>query len=391
MPTTPTARSSEKRRGPGRPERLQDSHVAVLRDIVHDRPTASLGEITTEFERRSGLKVCWPTIRKGLKRAGVERLRGPTSSGSPGGVDAQTPEKPRVYGYTDAHRDAGDAERYGTCLTDTEWSLVSDIFENKGGRGKPPLYARRLLVDACCYVVRTGCSWRLLPKDFPVWTIVYKTFRRWTDGKKFESMHDRLRGMWRERVDRQVGPTAGILDSQSVKTSAQGGPKGYDAGKKVKGRKRHILVDTLGLILALIILPANVQDRDGAPPVVAKAMEKYPSIRKLYVDGAYGGECKAKLELAHKIDVEVVRHPANGAVGRWHDAGQQSLFPVTKGFVVLPKRWVVERTHAWNDRSRRLAKDHDRRIDVGESWIWLTEARLLVRRLVATVSNVFCS
>ena len=259
---------------------------------------------------------------------------------------------------------------------------MSDIFENEGGRGKPPSYARRLLVDACCYVVRTGCSWRLIPKDFPTWTIVYKTFRRWTDAKKFETMHDRLRGMWRERAERQVGPTAGILDSQSVKTSAQGGPKGYDAGKKVKGRKRHILV--VGLILALVILPANVQDRDGAPPVVAKAMEKYPSIQKLYVDGAYGGECKAKLEHTHKIDVEVVRHPANGAVGRWQDAGQQSLFPVTKGFVVLPKRWVVERTHAWNDRSRRLAKDHDRRIDVGESWIWLTEARLLVRRLTTT-------
>jgi transposase len=381
MPRKLTSPPAEKRRGPGRPEVLQDEHVEVLRDIVRARPSATLAEISTEFARRAGFTICWPTIRKGLKRAGVRRVHGELASDEQ--VEAQPRSDGRQYGYTETHRDAGDAERYGTCLTDAEWELVADIFEREGGRGKPPTYARRLLVDACCYVVRTGCSWRLLPKDFPVWTIVYKTFRRWTDGKRFEAMHDRLRGMWRERAERQVGPTAGVLDSQSVKTSPQGGPKGYDAAKKVKGRKRHILVDTLGLILALAILPANIQDRDGAPPVVAKAMEKYPSIKKLYVDGAYGGECKAKLELTHKLDVEVVRHPANGAVGRWQDAGQQSLFPVSKGFVVLPKRWVVERTHSWNDRSRRLAKDHDRRTDVGESWIWLTEARLLVRRLTA--------
>lgn len=213
-------------------------------------------------------------------------------------------------------------------------------------------------------MVRTGCSWRLLPKDFPHWTIVFKTFRRWTDSQKFEAMHDRLRAMWRDRAEREVGPSAAVLDSQSVKTSPQGGPKGYDAGKKVKGRKRHILVDSLGLILALLILPANVQDRDAAAPVIATGIEKYPSIQKLF---------------------DVVRHPANDSVGRWQDERQQALFPVTKGFVVHPKRWVVERTHACNDRSRRLAKDHDRRLDVAESWIWLTEARLPVRRLTTAV------
>jgi transposase len=212
---------------------------------------------------------------------------------------------------------------------------------------------------------------------------VYKTFRRWTDAKKFEAMHDRLRAMWRERVERHVGPSAAVLDSQSVKISAQGGPKGYDAGKKVKGRKRHLLVDTLGLILALAILPANIQDRDAAEPVVAKGVAKYPSIQKIFVDGAYGGVCKSNIELVHKIEVEVVRHPANNTVGRWEAPGQQMLFPVRNGFVVLPKRWVVERTHAWNDGSRRLAKEYDRRIDVSESWVWLTEARLLVRRLTA--------
>lgn len=381
MPETASL-SVAKPRKAGRPEIIEAPHLEALREIVRERPSSSLEELVRALQLRCGLKISWPTLRKALKKAGIRRVHRSAAKRS-GSAPVSGPSRP--YGYTDAHRDEGDSERpYGSCLTDAEWKLVGDIFENEGGPGKPPLYSRRSIVDACCYVVRTGCSWRMLPKDFPPWMAVYKSFRRWTDDKKFEVMHDRLRAMWRERAEeRRIEPTAAVLDSQSVKTSPQGGPKGFDAAKKVKGRKRHILVDTLGLILALLILPANIQDRDAAAPVVAKAMDKHPTIQKLYVDGAYGGQCAANLAATHKLDVDVVRHPANGSVGRWQ-IGQQRLFPVAKGFVVLPKRWVVERTHSWNDKSRRLVRDHDRRIDVAESWVWLTEARLLARRLTTS-------
>jgi transposase len=223
----------------------------------------------------------------------------------------------------------------------------------------------------------------MLPKDFPPWQDIYGHFRRWTDKNLFEQMHDRLRGMWREREKRDANPTAVVVDSQSVKTSAQGGPKGFDAGKKVKGRKRHLAVDVLGLLLAVVVHPANVQDRDGAPPVVARALEKYPTRKKLYVDKGYSGRCADQIRDQHRIDVEVVRRPS--AAGAWTDA-QLALFTApARPFAILPKRWVVERTNSWIDRPRRMAKDQDRRLDVAESWIWLTEARLLLRRFGAPV------
>ena len=208
---------------------------------------------------------------------------------------------------------------------------------------------------------------------------VYAHFRRWTRKGLFERMHDRLRAMWREREKRDVGPTGAIIDSQSVKTSPQGGPKGFDAATRVQGRKRHLVVDTLGLLLAVLIHPADIQDRDGAPPVVARAVAKYPSLKKLYTDAGYSGRCTNDLRARHGLEVEVVRRPRTA--GAWTDA-QLALLPTpSRPFVILPKRWVIERTNSWVERPRRMAKDQDRRIDVAESWVWLTEARLLLRRL----------
>ena len=161
-------------------------------------------------------------------------------------------------------------------------------------------------------------------------------------------MHDRLRELWRSREERAPEPTAAVLDAQSTRSSPQGDPSGYDAGKKVKGRKRTLVVDTLGLLLMVNVVPANVQDRDGADQVVRGAIDKYPSLEKLYVDGGYSGTCTVHLKQEHRIDVQVVRHPANRNVGRWVNPEQGELFPVlvdSKGFVVLPKRWVVERRH----------------------------------------------
>lgn len=365
--------------GKGRPKKIGDRERQVLVEIVGANPTATLEEIRQELQRRTGLRVCQDTIRKALRAAGVERTCGTVT------VDeAASEDKPRRYGYTEAHRRLAPEQAYPSSLTDAEWALVEDLFDKTGCRGKPPSHARRQMVDACLYVVRTGCSWRQLPKEFPRWQNVYRTFRRWSAQGKWEQMHDRLRAMWREREGRSVQPTEAVLDAQSTRSSPQGGEHGYDAGKKVKGRKRHLVVDTLGLLLAVAVTAASVQDRDGAHPVVAAAMEKYPKIQTIYVDSAYAGQCAQTVSQCHDIQVEVVRHPANRNVGRWRLPDQGDLFTVqgdANGFVPLPKRWVVERTHAWNERARRLVMHHDRLTQVSEAWVWLAEARLLLRRL----------
>ncbi|MGS0601093.1 IS5 family transposase [Xanthomonas oryzae pv. oryzicola] len=363
----------------GRPLKIQVEHEAVLMDIVASDPTATLEDIRLELFRRCNVQVHDRTVVSTLKRLGIERR--PSH-------EVVTVEKVQIdksrYGYTDAHARQEPEQTYPSCLTNAEWALVSDIFEKEGGRGLPPRISRRTLVDACCYVVRSGGAWRMLPAHFPRWQNVYRTFRRWSEQGKFEQMHDRLRGQWREREGRNEAPTAAVIDAQSTRGSAQGGDTGYDAGKKVKGRKRHLVVDTLGLLLAVSVTAASVQDRDGAYRVMDRAMEKYPSIQTLYTDSGYAGQCAQLLSQCHDIRVQVVRHPANKNVGRWMGPEQPDLFTVkatAQGFVVLAKRWVVERTHAWNDRARRLVMHHDRLAKVAEAWVWLAQARLLLARL----------
>ena len=377
----------EKQKKAGRPPKLSDEQIATLRGIAVEHPHASIDDLRRKFAAKTSVTVSSHTLYKYLAQAGVQRVRREARATTARRLEqaattAALPSSKARYGYTARHRDPGDATRYPASLTDAEWAIVADLFATRGP-GKPAKYPRRLVVDACCYVVRAGCAWRMLPKDFPPWQDVYAHFRRWTDKKLFEGMHDRLRGMWREREKRDVNPTAVIIDSQSVKTSPQGGPKGFDAGKKVKGRKRHLAVDVLGLLLAVVVQPANVQDRDGAHPVVARAVEKYPTLKKLYVDSGYSGRCADRIRDGHGLDVEVVRRPS--AAGAWTDA-QLALFTTpTRPFAILPKRWVVERTNSWIERPRRMAKDQDRRLDVAESWIWLTEARLLLRRFASPV------
>lgn len=369
----------------GRPKKIGPERHAILREIVTAKPLASMPELIAAFARRTGVQVHRNTLAQALAEAGVRRDYDPRSR-----AEKQSEVRPTAgsYGYTPAHREAGGTQRYPSSLTDAEWALVADIFETDGGRGKPPAYSRRLLVDACCYVVRTGCAWRLLPADFPPWQNVYRTFRRWMSQGKFEAMHDRLRTQWRARLGREPAPTASVIDAQSTRGSPQGGDTGYDAGKKVKGRKRHVVVDTLGLLLAVSVTAASVQDRDGAHPAMAAATAKYPSLQTVFADNGYAGRCAQTLTQDHAIDVEIVRHPRNASVGRWSTPDQPDLFTQTcarKPFVVLPKRWVVERTHAWIERARRLVMHHDRRTDVAETWVWLAQGRMLVRRLTEQV------
>ena len=366
-------------RRPGRKPSLNAQHTEVLRAITREQPRSSLDEVTRELFRRAGVKVSTVTVRKALREAGIERLKPIRRAGERAAVQGAAPTR---YGYTAAHRRSDGASGMNTDLTDAEWALVRDLVERDGRRGAPARYERLPMLNACCYTLRTGCAWRLLPKTFPPWQAVYKSFSRWAAAGVFEAMHDRLRQQWRDRVGKAPEPTAAIIDAQSTRSTAQGGGTGFDAGKKVKGRKRHLVVDTLGLLLAVTVTPASVQDRDAAADVVAQACAKVPGLKKLYADGAYGGKCAHAIEATHALSVEVVRHPGNRSTGTWQDA-QQPLWPevVAKGFVVQAKRWVVERTHAWNERARRLMAHHDRSTWAPVAWVWLAEARILATRL----------
>jgi transposase len=371
----------------GRPPKLSERHVEELVELVRERPMLALDDVVDAFRRKTGVTIAAVTVRKYLREAGFERARPLRAAGSGEAAGTRTPAAAaegapaRSYGYHAAHRDAGDAGRYPCGLTDAEWAAVEHIFDPPGRTGRPPKYPRRQMLDGCVYVLRSGCSWRMLPKDLPPWPVVYRTFRRWLAKGYFEQLYDELRALWRSHERRNPDPSAAILDSQSVKTSAQGGDKGFDAGKRVKGRKRHLVTDTLGLLLAVVITAASVQDRDAAMPIVDLAKQKVPGITTLFVDAGYAGSRAREIRDKHDIDVQVVRHPANRNVGRWHQ-GQAPLFPETlTGFVVLPKRWIIERTNAWNDRPRRMNKDHDRNLAVSEGWIWLAESRRLLRRI----------
>jgi len=357
--------------------------------MAREHPNATVEDLCDLLAQKNGIRVSSMTMYRYLARAGIyrqppaagpsERLEQEAAAHAPSILD------PRGrYGYTPEHRSPGPPGGYPSSLTDQEWDLVADLFA-RHGPGPPPKYPRRLILDACLYVLRSGCQWRMLPHEFPPWQDVYAHFRRWTEKGLFERMYERLRAHERKRQGRSPEPTAAVLDSQSIKTSPQGGHKGFDMAKKVKGRKRCLLVDVLGLLLAVLILPADVQDRDIATPVVGAGLAKYPTVQKLYVDGAFGGDCAQQLRDLYHLDVEVVRSPS--AAGSWTCDAEPS--PATaptdsRPFPILPRRWVVERTHAWVERPRRLSKDYERLPKVSAAWVWLSQVRLLLRRLAST-------
>src|SRR6266404_769150 len=260
---------------------------------------------------------------------------------------------------------------YPTDLTNDEWnhieSLVPTPKSGKGKRGRPIKNDRRSVVNAIFYVVRSGCAWRLLPSDFPYWQTVYGYYRQWSQDWTWIFIHDTLRDWLRKTEGRNVAPTAAIVDSQSVKTPDQAGERGYDAGKKIKGRKRHLAVDSLGLILAMRITSAAVQDRDAAKSLITLLTSLYKRLQIIWADGGYLGalvKWVKQLRPFGKLRLEIVRRSDQ-----------------TKGFKVLPKRWIVERTFAWLFKSRRLCRDYEVRLDHSEAMIRICMIRLMVKRL----------
>lgn len=254
--------------------------------------------------------------------------------------------------------------RYASDVTDEEWGLIEAALPPANKLGRPRTTELRAVVNALLYMLTTGCQWRQLPKEFPPFSTVQRFFYRWRDDGVWQRINHDLLMQVREASGREASPSAGVIDSQSVKTTEAGGPRGYDAGKKIKGRKRHLLTDTIGLPVAAVVHPADIQDRDGAPLVLAAARFLYPWLRHVSADGGYRGA-----KLATALD----------KIGRWTiDIVKRSD---TAGFVVLPRRWVVERTLAWLNRNRRLAKDFEASLESALAWLFLASVKLLSRRL----------
>lgn len=254
---------------------------------------------------------------------------------------------------------------YPSDLTDAQWALIAPLVAVRPG-GRPPIHSRRRIVDAILYVNRTGCSWRQLPHDFPPWDTVYWYFKTWNEAGVTDRIHDALRAAVRDGDGRDPMASAGIVDAQSVNGADTVGSatRGYDAGKKVNGRKRHIVTDTLGLLVVVLVTAASVQDRDGGRRVLARAKMAMPSIALVWADGGYAGKLIAWVARRCRILLEIVRKPV----------GQRT-------FEVLPRRWVVERTLSWLVRCRRLDRDYERLPEHSEAMVKWSMIGLMARRL----------
>lgn len=260
-----------------------------------------------------------------------------------------------------------EKELYPSDLTNDQWKIIEPLLpkrEYPSGPGRPREICFLDILNAIFYLLRTGCQWRMLPCNYPNWKSVYHYYRLWRLNGVWEDIHDTLRETLRVKEGRESTPSAAVIDSQSVKTTQHRGVRGYDAGKKVNGRKRHIIVDTLGLLLVVVVHVASIQDRDGAKLACMQLLGKFPRLKLIWADGGYAGKL---VKWVHEFGgwiLEIVKRPNEA-----------------NGFVLLKRRWVVERTFAWLSFFRRLSKDYEEKTETSETIVRISMIHLMVRRL----------
>lgn len=265
---------------------------------------------------------------------------------------------------------------YPSDLSDAEWALLEPLLASSERRGRPPKWPVRRVADGVFYLLRSGCAWRMLPREYPPWQTVYYHFGKWRRDGRLRQAHDRLRAAVREAQGRDRNPSAAVIDSQAVKGTGVGGPeRGYDGAKRLSGRKRHLLVDTGGLVLGAHVHAASLHDRDGAQRLLSDELrEDLPRLELVWADGAYTRGFREWAEEERGWRVEVPHHPDRQL---W----RYGLAEKPRGFRVLPRRWVVERTFAWLGQARRLAKDYERLPETGVAMIHAAMSRIMLRRL----------
>ena len=252
------------------------------------------------------------------------------------------------------------SRRYSSDVTDSQWESIKHIVNYKRKRQ----HDIREITNAVFYLVKTGCQWRQIPAHFPPWSVIRYYYDRWRQSGLIDRMLRRLRGIVRRKAGRKTSPSAGAIDCQSIKTTSVGGLRGFDNFKKIKGRKRHVVVDTMGLLLAVVVHAAHEHESKTALTVLKKLYKRLARLKVIFADQAYRGDLEVEVHRQFGWFLEIIRR-------------------LGQGFQVLPKRWVVERTFAWFEGYRRLSKDYERLVESSETMVKLAMIRLMLNRVDA--------